>query len=206
MKPQLFVPSPRNTAPTNASLMNKTGSTKVLYIQELSPLAKSLQAVQSDPSVLFEAIPSLNEMLDSSPEHYPYHKAFDEARDDPIVVLHSSGSTGKLHVLYIIPVWQHGAERNVGEPKPIICTHGSLAAADNDHNVAPPPGRQKRDSTFFDGKGRMYLILPFFHVSQSTCLSACAFTDERTNMLIAWGVLVYGLYVSTKRRHEFVKS
>lgn len=74
--------------------MNQTGSNKVLYASELTPLANSLQSVAT--SVSIDPIPSFQEMLDSNPEPYPYEKSFDEAKDDPIVVLHSSGSTGKI--------------------------------------------------------------------------------------------------------------
>jgi hypothetical protein len=35
-------------------------------------------------------------MLESRPEFYPFTKSFADARNDPIVVLHSSGSTGQF--------------------------------------------------------------------------------------------------------------
>ncbi|OTB05366.1 hypothetical protein M426DRAFT_319902 [Hypoxylon sp. CI-4A] len=141
---KLLVPSPRNPPSTNAWLMKETGSTKLLYTPELAPLIKPLQSLA--PSVDSYAVPSFQEMLDSNAEPYPYMKSFDEARNDPIVVLHSSGSTGL--------------------PKPIIITHGSMAAHDNDHNLPAPPGREKLDSTALklDGETRLYVILPFFHL------------------------------------------
>ena len=74
--------------------MNKTGSTKILYAAELAPLIKPLQALV--PGASSDPVPSLQVMLDSKPEPYPYVKSFEEARQDPIVVLHSSGSTGEL--------------------------------------------------------------------------------------------------------------
>ncbi|XXH01320.1 hypothetical protein Hte_007678 [Hypoxylon texense] len=141
---KLLLPSPRNPPLTNLSLMSQTGSNKVLYASELVPLAKSLQSVAT--SVSIDPIPSFQEMLDSNPEPYPYEKNFDEAKDDPIVVLHSSGSTGS--------------------PKPIPWTHGSIAAHDNDHNLPAPAGRGKMDSTVFNllGEGRLYIMMPFFHL------------------------------------------
>jgi acyl-coenzyme A synthetase/AMP-(fatty) acid ligase len=83
--------------------MDSTQSTKVLYSPEVTPLVKALNGVRPEGSFVSEAIPSLLEMLESSPEHYPYHKTFDEARDDPVVVLHSSGSTGKTCVFVRSP-------------------------------------------------------------------------------------------------------
>lgn len=75
--------------------MNATGSNKVLYATELGPLMRPLQAMTS--STEFQAVPPFQEMLDGdgNTTPYPYGKTFEEARDDPIVVLHSSGSTGK---------------------------------------------------------------------------------------------------------------
>lgn len=74
--------------------MTATGSSKVLYAAELGPLMKPLEALAT--SAKFEAVPSFQEMLDGDgiTKLYPYGKTFEEARNDPIIVLHSSGSTG----------------------------------------------------------------------------------------------------------------
>lgn len=90
---QLLVPSPRNPPATNLHLMQQTKSSKLLHAEELAPLIKPLKELA--PSVTFDAVPSFQVMFDTQAEHYPYQKSFEEARDDPIVVLHSSGSTGK---------------------------------------------------------------------------------------------------------------
>lgn len=73
--------------------MHQTNSSKLLYAEELAPLIKPLKELA--PSVVFDTVPSFQVMLDSETEHYPYEKSFEEARNDPIVVLHSSGSTGE---------------------------------------------------------------------------------------------------------------
>lgn len=74
--------------------MSETGSDKVLYAAELAPLIKPIEALAT--SVTSDAVPSLKDMLDSKAEPYLYTKSFEEARNDPIAVLHSSGSTGKF--------------------------------------------------------------------------------------------------------------
>lgn len=74
--------------------MSETGSDKLLYAAELAPLIKPLQALTS--SITSDVVPSVKVMLDSESGPYPYTKSFEEARNDPIAVLHSSGSTGKL--------------------------------------------------------------------------------------------------------------
>lgn len=154
--------------------MNATGSNKVLYAAELSPWTKPLQTMA--PSAKFEAVPFFQEMLDGdgSTAPYPYGKNFDEARNDPIIVLHSSGSTGKMgtgpYLRDVKSAWLTIYFQK-GLPKPITITHGSVAAHDNDHNIPAPPGREKQDTTVFTLEGenrRMYLVLPFFHVSAYT--------------------------------------
>jgi hypothetical protein len=45
-------------------------------------------------------IPSLEQLLDSRDiPNYPYQKTFEQAKDDPIFVLHTSGSTGHYSLL-----------------------------------------------------------------------------------------------------------
>ncbi|CAJ2511290.1 Uu.00g069150.m01.CDS01 [Anthostomella pinea] len=141
---KLLLPSPRNPPAVNVSLMNQTGSTKLLHAAEITPIVKQVPVI--DPSIRLDAVPSFDEMMDSAPEPYPFKKSFDEARDDPVVVLHSSGSTGI--------------------PKPITMTHGTFAALDNQHNLTQIPGRKNRDSTIwlFDGEARIYTVFPFFHL------------------------------------------
>ena len=43
-------------------------------------------------------IPTLDDLLrhDRLEPYFPYNKSFDEAKNDPVLILHSSGSTGKL--------------------------------------------------------------------------------------------------------------
>ena len=39
------------------------------------------------------AVQSLNDMLEGYREHYPYEVKFSEVQWDPVLILHSSGST-----------------------------------------------------------------------------------------------------------------
>lgn len=75
--------------------MSATACNKVLYAQDIEPLIKPYLDMTS--STIFESVPTFQEMLTRGQETpvYPYAKGFDDARNDPIVVLHSSGSTGK---------------------------------------------------------------------------------------------------------------
>ncbi|TRX87850.1 hypothetical protein FHL15_011268 [Xylaria flabelliformis] len=141
----LLLPSPRNPPSTNASLMEQTRSTKLLHAAEVKPIVRHLSDIV--PFLHVATIPSFDEMVTSSPGRYPFSKLFDECRDDPVVVLHSSGSTGL--------------------PKPITMTHGSFAVLDNEHNLRDVPGRRKRDWSMwtFRGEARVYTVFPFFHLA-----------------------------------------
>lgn len=57
------------------------------------PVAESLQKERKQ--LRFLAVPTLNEMLVDASEPYLYDKDYATARWDPMVVLHSSGSTGR---------------------------------------------------------------------------------------------------------------
>ncbi|KAI1078275.1 acetyl-CoA synthetase-like protein [Whalleya microplaca] len=141
---KLLLPSPRNPPPTNVSLMKQTESTKLLFAAEVRPLVKPVQGLE--PRIRLEMVPSFDDMMRSVPKHYPYEKTYNEAKNEPAVVLHSSGSTGL--------------------PKPVIMTHGSFSVLDNEHNLPSVPGRRKRDWTMwsFQGEGRVYTAFPFFHL------------------------------------------
>lgn len=89
---QVLLPSPRNPPATTLSLMQQTNCTKILYFQEIMPVVRILCVSRQD--LMCIEVPSFQEMLKSRPKLYPFAKSFADAQDDPIVVLHSSESTG----------------------------------------------------------------------------------------------------------------
>lgn len=62
----------------------------------MAPIVEQLSGVV--PSLHVATVPSFDEMMISDPDPYPYNKSFHESRDDPVVVLHSSGSTGEFRL------------------------------------------------------------------------------------------------------------
>jgi acyl-coenzyme A synthetase/AMP-(fatty) acid ligase len=80
----------------NVSLMQQTSCTKLLYAVEMAPVIKNV--VACNPSVSPKEIVSFDEMLHSDPPHYDYDYDFSTIKDRPVVILHSSGSTGKKHI------------------------------------------------------------------------------------------------------------
>ena len=65
-------------------------------------------------------IPSLTELLDRGYPHFPFDKTFQAARSEPLVVVHTSGSTGI--------------------PKPLIYTHDWAASWMQQNQWQPPEG------------------------------------------------------------------
>ena len=74
-------------------------------------------------------------------------RLFDEAKDDPIIILHSSGSTGL--------------------PKPITMTNGSFAVLDSERFLPSVNGRVNRDFSIWDfqGGGKFFTVFPYLHLT-----------------------------------------
>lgn len=90
--------------------------------------------------------PSLYNLLDSTFPIYPYDKCFQEAKHEPLVVLHTSGTTAV--------------------PRPIVYTHEFISRFAAWTGLHPPEGYQNQISLL--KSNRLLLSLPFFHVSHCT--------------------------------------
>lgn len=126
--------------------MEQTGCSVVIHAAEVAPVVKQLEGVKSGLQSFTS--PSFAEILEGESKPFSYEeKSFEEAKNNPIVVLHSSGSTGV--------------------PKPITMTHGSFSILDNERKLPTVPGRQNRDFSIWDfpGGGRFYHIFPYFHLA-----------------------------------------
>lgn len=91
-------------------------------------------------------IPELKDLLDQEHPHYPYDKSFEEARNEPLVALHTSGTTGL--------------------PKPIIWTHDWAASFAAERYLAPPSEFDSMDGLLLGV--RLFSLMPPFHVSSSS--------------------------------------
>ena len=66
---------------------------KALYAREVTPIINQLQSLKQ--SAEFVEVPSFHNILGSRGQTYPYkEELFEDAIHNPIVILHSSGSTG----------------------------------------------------------------------------------------------------------------
>ena len=142
----MLLPSPRNPLAVNVTLIEQTKSSRIIHSAELSSLVKALANAWNGLDCY--EVPSVDGLLGSTSDAYDWAPSFEEARDDPVVVLHSSGSTGI--------------------PKPITMTHGSFSINDNDRNFPTIPGRKNHDLTVWDmehANPRLYEPFPPFHLA-----------------------------------------
>ena len=75
-------------------MLVKSECKALFYAEELAAGAVPLKDIR--PEMIVKSVLSLIEMLETPEDtgHYPYDKSFEEARDEPCLILHSSGSTG----------------------------------------------------------------------------------------------------------------
>ena len=153
----MLLTSPRNSVPAHDILMKLLGCTKLI---SPTPAAPAVTAIVVSCNVQLLEFPSLEFFLDETHPKYPYVKAYETAKDEPLVVLHTSGSTGKRppkisYVLHILI--------SLGLPKPLVLPHTFGTAFADTTQVEPPPGYVSQ-SRHLHGR-RMMTTLPLFHVS-----------------------------------------
>ena len=80
--------------PAHVSLFEKTNCTTMITTQ---PVIPPVAAILKSHSTKTLYLPSTAELLDGPAcPPYPFTKTFEEASSEPFLVLHTSGSTGKL--------------------------------------------------------------------------------------------------------------
>ncbi|ROV98462.1 hypothetical protein VPNG_08540 [Cytospora leucostoma] len=142
---KVLLPSPRNSAWMNASLLEQTQCRHFIFAPELDGPVSSLLEHKAD--LHLHKIEALNDMIKPGTKHYSYDKQYEEVKWDPILVLHSSGSTGP--------------------PKPIVMNHATFAVGDNDRNLPSTPGRVNQNWSLWDFPQEETFFSPFpgFHLA-----------------------------------------
>ncbi len=143
---QLVLPSPRNPAKMNVSLLEQTCCSQLLYGPEVESLIAPIVAEHSS-TLHVHPIQPIESLIHPDTPHYPFNKTYQQAKWDPILVLYSSGSTGP--------------------PKPIIFKHAAFAVADSDRNLPTVPGRVNQNISLwnFSEKSHFYTPFPLFHMA-----------------------------------------
>ena len=98
-----FFPSPRNGLQAQLSLLDQADCQTWLVDKRIDPTVHEIQKLR--PSLRLVAIPDLDELLADHLHvaHYPYEKSFEEARSDPCLLLHTSGSAGVPKIVVCKP-------------------------------------------------------------------------------------------------------
>jgi len=141
---QILLPSIRNSVSGNVSLLKETKCTKFFCSTEMTSKVDDLKKEVGLESF---TLPTFDEMLEERTGYYPYEVTFAEADTDPILICHTSGSTGS--------------------PKPIVLDHGYFGVYDNQRRLPIVEGRRNLDYSIFnfDQDGRFYSAFPPFHVA-----------------------------------------
>ncbi|KAH8799324.1 hypothetical protein F5884DRAFT_758350 [Xylogone sp. PMI_703] len=141
---KIFVPSPRNHIAAHLDLFENLDC-KTIIAANPRPLIVSEIVSSTAPTIPLRVLdaPTLEELLGAKHGEYPYAKSFEEARHDPFVVFHTSGSTGM--------------------PKPIVWSHDFVAEYIRSTQMNPPKGFEMQ-TRLFQGS-RIFFLLPPFHAA-----------------------------------------
>ena len=116
--------SPRYSALAQAKLLQATRCSKML-VPSMGGLPIVNDIAHEHGSLRIIKIPSVWKLIDTPSRSFPYKKTFAEARTEPLMVLHTSGTTGF--------------------PKPIIWSHEWIAAYAAERYLDPPEGFESLD-------------------------------------------------------------
>ncbi|KAL2800923.1 hypothetical protein BJX66DRAFT_348802 [Aspergillus keveii] len=140
----LLLLSPRNSVPIHEHLIKETESPAILFDSSFSSTVTELTDVNEVVSV---EVPGLVEFLTdtSSTKEYPYPDSFENASDKPLVVFHTSGSTGM--------------------PKPVTFVHSALAASDNLRTLYSEDTYRVSVHRLLETAQSIYNGCPLFHLA-----------------------------------------
>jgi thioester reductase-like protein/acyl-CoA synthetase (AMP-forming)/AMP-acid ligase II len=142
---KLFFPSPRNSEEAQLSLLAGLSCSKLITTDPKPAGTSLIERVMAGKLT----IPSLDALISLDPSQvpqWPYNKTFEQTRNDPIFVLHTSGSTGI--------------------PKPLTYTHEYISRVWHVQTLEPPEGFASVDALV--RKGSYLVSLPPFHIAGFT--------------------------------------
>ncbi|KAI1762801.1 acetyl-CoA synthetase-like protein [Hypoxylon sp. FL1150] len=136
-----FFTSHRNSLEAHISLVKRTGCSAFLLPEEPLPVARHILEGWPMEDV---TIPDLEVFLDEQAvEPVAFRKSFEDVRNEPFCILHTSGSTGI--------------------PKPVSITYGSYGSMDS-QLLLPSLGHKPTFLSYVQGK-RVFFALPVFHAA-----------------------------------------
>jgi acyl-coenzyme A synthetase/AMP-(fatty) acid ligase len=146
---QLLLASPRNQHVALQSLFSEVHCKALLTANPESDFSRTVQEAYSMASY---HVPTVENLMNEAFPHYRNRKSFNEAKDDPLVILHTSGTTAL--------------------PKPITYTQDWAAAYIKTLQMRPSsdnPNWELKDLHF---RGtRLLVMMPPFHAANIFCTS-----------------------------------
>ncbi|KAI0188957.1 thioester reductase domain-containing protein [Xylaria flabelliformis] len=136
-----FFTSHRNSLEAHISLVERAGCSALLLPTEPLPIVSRILEAWPMEHI---SVPDLDYFLNEHPVHVvPFLKTFEEVKNEPFCILHTSGSTGI--------------------PKPVPITYGSYGGMDS-QLLIPSLGHKPTFVNYVQGK-RLFLALPMFHAA-----------------------------------------
>ena len=137
---KMVFPSPHYSASGALRLLQDLDCEALLATKERPPIVSQVLRLQQYREL---EVPTIEHILGDNSARYPYEKTFEQAHNEPLVVLHTSGTTG--------------------HPKPVIWTHDWAASFLRLRTWDPPPGYVLQDD-LIQGK-RLFSFFPPWAVS-----------------------------------------
>ncbi|KAF2867579.1 hypothetical protein BDV95DRAFT_610493 [Massariosphaeria phaeospora] len=136
---KLLLSSHRNGISTHADLIRRSDCT-ILFHAAGFPVSGILEKCRMETL----CVPELSYLLDDTPcEPYPWTRSFDEAKCHPVMVMHTSGSSGP--------------------PKPVIWPHHAFIFSDAHQLIPPLDGRLNIWGSVFGTTRRIFNGVPASH-------------------------------------------
>ncbi|KAL8721901.1 MAG: hypothetical protein Q9225_001497 [Loekoesia sp. 1 TL-2023] len=163
---KLLLLSPRNAINDQIALLEATDCWVLITAAAFRP--PTVQEILNQRPLRELESPSLDDLLVARCyTHYPYPKTFAKAKDEPLFVVHTSGTTTV--------------------PKPIIYTHDFVASYVQYSQLAPPLEFESQVSLC--QANRFLVTLPFFHVGNLFATLFDALANQTTVITLLGGVV-----------------
>lgn len=164
---KILLSAPRNSVAMHLHLIKDTECTIILHAKQIN--VESMLGHTHDLKMI--PVDELEALLWAvgEPKQYHFEKTYEEAKNDPYIVLHTSGSTGM--------------------PKPVVHRHSWAAVQDWAQSHPPIDGRRTLCSDIagigYSKPIRRYFAFPPFHTSASEMIGVI--TAITGNLVFVWG-------------------
>ncbi|KAJ5726313.1 NRPS-like enzyme [Penicillium malachiteum] len=177
-----FLPSPRNSVAANQSLLQKLDCTTLLTPMPHPPFRAAILKALEGQSVKCLDMPSLDTLLTNDYPDFPYSKKYPDAVTDPLLIVHTSGSTGI--------------------PKPITWTLESALRHTRMQLLECPEGYKSQDQ--YNAGKRVFVTLPPFHAAgMATMIMISPQGNQTAIMPTAVGLPTADALVAARKQTQF---